>query len=211
MSAEYVESLVRQIYGKLQLPPETVNLADKLRIVKHSSYSHLEWNLACVYAAIKSTYCLPLTYRNFLRIVKVPVDVKCFRRYYRRVLKIVESQPKTCYMKPHMYIEYICKTLGVSNRVRGLALRLAEDVSESFRLYGPIFSGKTPAYVAAALVYLTCVEMGCKITQEQIANSLCANVNSLNIKDTIVRLLSIRKYAKWLPNAVKYFEWRDSL
>jgi len=96
-------------------------------------------------------------------------------KYYRLIIKEVETN----YVAPPSVRNYISKlvnTAKIDTRVERLALLLAQKTSDS-----RISSGKSPAGLAAAYVYISSVMLGAHLPQREIAD--IAEVTEVTIRN----------------------------
>ena len=102
-------------------------------------------------------------------------------RYFRLVLKEVEKE----YVPPPSVEKYISKLVNVAkidSRVEHLALTLSRKTSDS-----RISSGKAPAGLAAAYVYLSSVMVGAHLPQREVAEF--AEVTEVTVRNRCREIL----------------------
>jgi len=102
-------------------------------------------------------------------------------KYYRLILKEVETD----YIPPPSIWKYISKLVNMGNinpRVERLALLIARKTNDS-----KISSGKSPAGLAAAYVYIASVMLGVHIPQREIAD--IAEVTEVTIRNRCREIL----------------------
>ena len=102
-------------------------------------------------------------------------DQRTVAKYYRLVLKEVETD----YVPPPSIWKYISKLVNMAKinpRVERLALLIARKTNDS-----RISSGKAPAGLAAAYVYISSVMLGVHIPQREIAD--IAEVTEITIRN----------------------------
>jgi transcription initiation factor TFIIB len=102
-------------------------------------------------------------------------------RYFRLVLKDVEKE----YVPPPSVEKYISKlvnTAKIDPKVELLALKLSRQTSDS-----KISSGKAPAGLAAAYVYLSSVLLGVHLPQREVAES--AEITEVTVRNRCREIL----------------------
>lgn len=120
--------------------------------------------------------------RSLKEIAKASgVHSRAAAKYYRVLINEVESN----YVPPPTVQKYISKLVNkekINTRVERLALELAERANES-----EISSGKTPAGLAAAYVYIASVMCGEHIPQREIAEF--AEVTEVTVRNRCREIL----------------------
>ncbi len=109
------------------------------------------------------------------------IDKRTVAKYYRLVLKEVETE----YIPPPSIWKYISKLSNIAKidpKVERLALHLARKTDDS-----TISSGKAPAGLAAAYVYMSSVMLGVHIPQREIAD--VAEVSEVTIRNRCREIL----------------------
>lgn len=109
-------------------------------------------------------------------------DQRIVAKYYRLILKEVETN----YIPPPSVWKYISKlvnTAKIDIRVERLALLLAHKTDDS-----RVSSGKAPAGLAAAYVYLSSVMLGVRLPQREIAE--VAEVTEVTIRNRCREILA---------------------
>jgi len=110
------------------------------------------------------------------------IDKRTAAKYYRLMLKEVESS----YIPPPSVGKYISKIVNISKidpKVERLALQLSRLTEDS-----KIYSGKAPAGLAAAYVYISSVMLGEHIPQREIAD--VAEVTEVTVRNRCREILS---------------------
>ena len=115
---------------------------------------------------------MPRTHKEIAR--EAGIDVGSVARYYRMVVKEVESEnvPPTSVEK---HISKLVNMAGLDPKIERLALTLSRNASES------ISSGKVPAGLAAAYVYMSSVMAGKRLPQEEVAE--LAEVTEVTVRN----------------------------
>jgi len=109
------------------------------------------------------------------------IQSRAAAKYYRLLINEVENN----YVPPPTVQKYISKLVNkekINTRVERLALELAEHANES-----EISSGKTPAGLAAAYVYIASVMCGAHIPQREIAEF--AEVTEVTVRNRCREIL----------------------
>ncbi len=109
------------------------------------------------------------------------MDKGSVARYFRLVLKDVEKE----YVPPPSIEKYISKlvnTAKIDPKVEHLALKLSRQTADS-----KISSGKAPAGLAAAYVYLSSVLMGVHLPQREVAES--AEITEVTVRNRCREIL----------------------
>ncbi|MEM1524890.1 MAG: TFIIB-type zinc ribbon-containing protein [Nitrososphaerales archaeon] len=109
------------------------------------------------------------------------IDEKSLAKYYRFVLKEVEKE----YVPPLSLDKYISKFVNLAKidpKVERLALSIATQTKDS-----RISSGKTPAGLAAAYVYISAVLLGERLPQRDIAD--IAGVTEVTVRNRCREIL----------------------
>lgn len=101
-------------------------------------------------------------------------------RCYRFLVKEFELQMGV--IDPISCISKIADSLGISGKTQGLAIEILHQAREKQIISGnPITSGKDPMGLAAAALYIACVQNGEKKTQRDIAD--VARVTEVTIRN----------------------------
>ena len=120
--------------------------------------------------------------RSLKEIAKAAgIQSRAAAKYYRLLINEVENN----YIPPPTVKKYISKLVNkekINTRVERLALELAEHANES-----EISSGKTPAGLAAAYVYIASVMCGAHIPQREIAEF--AEVTEVTVRNRCREIL----------------------
>jgi transcription initiation factor TFIIB len=109
------------------------------------------------------------------------IDKRTVAKYYRLVLNEVEKD----YVPPPSIWKYISKMVNMAKidpRVERAALRLASETNDS-----KISSGKAPAGLAAAYVYMASIMLGAHLPQREIAD--VAEVTEVTIRNRCREIL----------------------
>lgn len=148
----------------------------KMRVAKSKSIAGMA--AATVYLACRKC--------NVSRTIKeiaraTGLDKGSVARYYRLVLKDVHKE----YIPPPSIEKYISKLVNVakiSPKIEHLAIQLSRQTSDS-----KISSGKAPAGLAAAYVYLSSVMLNEKVPQREIAEY--AEVTEVTVRNRCREIL----------------------
>ncbi len=109
------------------------------------------------------------------------IDKRTVAKYYRLVLNEVERdyvpQPSIC-----KYISKLVNLAKIDTKVERVALRIANETNDS-----KISSGKAPAGLAAAYVYMASIMLGAHLPQREIAD--VAEVTEVTIRNRCREIL----------------------
>ena len=168
---------ITEVSKNLSLPRNVIETAaqifrDCARLKVSRSKSIIGMTAASVYLACRKC--------DVGRSIKDVADAantnqRTVAKYYRLILKEVE----TTYVPPPSILKYISKLVNIAKinpRVERLALLIARKTNDS-----RISSGKSPAGLAAAYVYIASVMLGVHIPQREIAD--VAGVTEVTIRN----------------------------
>ncbi len=116
---------------------------------------------AALYAACRKTKT-PRTLREIAEASLV--DKKDVARCYRLLLRKLSI--KMPIATPLAYISKIAETAGISGRTQGLAIRILQEAREK-----RVAAGKDPMGLAAAALYIACLQNDEKKTQKEVAEA----------------------------------------
>jgi transcription initiation factor TFIIB len=116
---------------------------------------------AALYAACRKTKT-PRTLREIAEASLV--DKKDVARCYRLLLRKLSI--KMPIATPLAYISKIAETAGISGRTQGLAIRMLQEAREK-----RVAAGKDPMGLAAAALYIACLQNDEKKTQKEVAEA----------------------------------------
>lgn len=143
------------LLAKAGLTVSAYVLADTVQMMHQQSggYRNESFVAACLLVTWKRHSCLPLGIRRYCKIIvgDDPFARREIVRYYRLLSQA--SLVKQCNLRPEIYVDEISKTLGVPARTRALAMRNAAKAVE-LRLH----VGRSPVALAAAIVYVSCIQ-----------------------------------------------------
>lgn len=178
-----VLSRISEICSSLNLPDSIAETAAqiyrtsvKLKIAKSKSIMGMA--AATVYLACRKCG-ISRTIKEIARAANM--EKGNVARYYRLVLKEVERE----YVPPPSVEKYISKLVNLAKidpKVEHLALLLSRKTTDS-----RISSGKAPAGLAAAYVYLSAVMLGARIPQREIAEY--AEVTEVTVRNRCREIL----------------------
>jgi transcription initiation factor TFIIB len=126
---------------------------------------------AAIYAACRGSG----TPRNLQEIAEVSlVNKKDVARCYRLLLRELKVQmPVT---GPLTYVSQIAERTGISSKTQGTAIQILREAKNRRKI-----SGKGPVGIAAAALYISCLQNNEKKTQKDIAEA--ANVTEVTIRN----------------------------
>lgn len=178
-----VLSKVSEVSNQLNLPKmasETAahiyRVSAKLKVAK--SKSIIGMTAASIYLACRKCG-VGRSLKEVARAARV--DKRTVAKYYRLVLKEVERD----YVPPPSVQKYISKLINVARidpKVERLALQLASKTNDT-----KISSGKAPAGLAAAYVYISSVLLGEHVPQREIAE--VAEVTEVTVRNRCREIL----------------------
>jgi len=116
---------------------------------------------AALHAACRKTKT-PRTLREIAEASLV--DKKDVARCYRLLLRKLSI--KMPIATPLAYISKIAETAGISGRTQGLAIRILQEAREK-----RVAAGKDPMGLAAAALYIACLQNDEKKTQKEVAEA----------------------------------------
>jgi len=128
---------------------------------------------ACVYAACRLLK-IPRTLDEIADIAKV--DKKEIGRSFRFIARNLNLTPKKLFVKPTDYVNKFADELGLSERTRRRAIELLERAYEM-----GLTSGKSPAGLVAAALYIAGLLEGEKRTQREVAE--VARVTEVTVRN----------------------------
>jgi len=135
--------------------------------------------VACVYAACRLLK-IPRTLDEFADIAKV--DKKEIGKSFRFIARNLNLTPKKLFIKPADYVNKFADQLGLSGRVRKRAVDILEEAYNK-----GLTSGKSPAGLAAAALYIASLIEGEKRTQKEIAE--VARVTEVTVRSRYKELV----------------------
>ncbi|AEH23741.1 transcription initiation factor IIB [Pyrococcus yayanosii] len=144
---------------------------------------------ACVYAACRLLK-VPRTLDEISDISRV--DKKEIGRSYRFIARNLNLTPKKLFVKPTDYVNKFADELGLSEKVRRKAVEILE---EAYRK--GLTSGKSPAGLVAAALYIASLLEGEKRTQREVAE--IARVTEVTVRNRYKEL--VEKLGLKLPSA----------
>lgn len=175
---------INEVSRKLNLPNNVIETAaqiyrDSARLKVARSKSIIGMTAASVYLA-----CRKCEIGRSIKDVAYAANTeqRIVGKYYRLILKEVETN----YIAPPSVWKYISKlvnTAKIDIRVERLALKLATKTDDC-----RISSGKAPAGLAAAYVYLSSVMLGVRLPQREIAE--VAEVTEVTIRNRCREILA---------------------
>lgn len=174
-SADLIEK-AKEIFGKAEL----------------GIHSHEEWALASIFAAIKTSTCMPISLMNLCG--NWPPRFYTISKCYRKIVLNQDLQARPCTINPTIFVNGGCKTLKIPKRVRGFACRLTEVLIKK-RMH----NGRKPSVVAAAIIYVTCLEHEVKVTQRDLSEVFL--VSQIAIRNFFKRIMRDLDLVKLLPHA----------
>jgi transcription initiation factor TFIIB len=174
---------ITEISSSLRLPANVTE--DASLIFRKSTKNSISKSKSVSGIAVASLYlaCRRANINRTLKEISTGADVKpnLAAKYYRNL----RTQGNEVYIPPPSVQKYISKLVNkekINPRVERLALELSEKTSES-----EISSGKTPAGLAAAYVYIASVLAGEHIPQREIAEY--AEVTEVTVRNRCREIL----------------------
>jgi len=134
---------------------------------------------ACVYAACRLLK-VPRTLDEVADISRV--DKKEIGRSYRFIARNLNLTPKKLFVKPTDYVDKFADELGLSDRVRKRAVKILEEAYEK-----GLTSGKSPAGLVAAALYIAGLMEDEKRTQREVAE--VARVTEVTVRNRYKELV----------------------
>ena len=134
---------------------------------------------ACVYAACRLLK-VPRTLDEISDIARV--EKKEIGRSYRFIARNLNLTPKKLFVKPTDYVNKFADELGLSEKVRRRAIEILE---EAYRR--GLTSGKSPAGLVAAALYIASLLEGEKRTQREVAE--VARVTEVTVRNRYKELV----------------------
>jgi transcription initiation factor TFIIB len=116
---------------------------------------------AALYAACRKSGA-PRTLREIAKASLV--DKKDVARCYRLLLQVLDFHMPTA--EPLTYVSKIAEGIGVSCRIQGAAIAILGEARRK-----RVVAGKDPMGMAAAALYIACLQNNEKITQKEIAEA----------------------------------------
>ncbi len=126
---------------------------------------------AALYAACRSSKT-PRTLREIAE--KSLVDKKDIARCYRLLLRELDIQMPIA--DPLTYLSKIAENLGLSGEIQGLAIQILRDARKA-----RVSTGKDPTGLAAAALYIACLQSRKKKAQKDIAEA--AGVTEVTVRN----------------------------
>ncbi|MBO8174378.1 MAG: transcription initiation factor IIB [Thermococcus sp.] len=134
---------------------------------------------ACVYAACRLLK-IPRTLDEIADIARV--DKKEIGRSFRFIARNLNLTPKKLFVKPTDYVNKFADELGLSEKVRRRAIELLEEAYNR-----GLTSGKSPAGLVAAALYIASLLEGEKRTQREVAE--VARVTEVTVRNRYKELV----------------------
>ncbi|WP_048160012.1 transcription initiation factor IIB [Thermococcus barophilus] len=134
---------------------------------------------ACVYAACRLLK-IPRTLDEIADIARV--DKKEIARSFRFIARNLNLTPKKLFVKPTDYVNKFADELGLSEKVRRRAIELLEEAYNR-----GLTSGKSPAGLVAAALYIASLLEGEKRTQREVAE--VARVTEVTVRNRYKELV----------------------
>jgi len=134
---------------------------------------------ACVYAACRLLK-VPRTLDEIAEVSRV--DKKEIGKSYRFVVRHLNLTPKKLFIKPTDYVNKFADELDLSERTRKRAIEILEKASEL-----GLTSGKSPAGLVAAALYIAGLLEGERRTQREVAE--VARVTEVTVRNRYKELI----------------------
>ncbi|GAB6101490.1 transcription initiation factor IIB [Thermococcus atlanticus] len=134
---------------------------------------------ACVYAACRLLK-IPRTLDEITEISRV--DKKEIGRSFRFIARNLNLTPKKLFVKPTDYVNKFADELGLSEKVRRKAVELLDEAYNK-----GLTSGKSPAGLVAAALYIAGLLEGEKRTQREVAE--VARVTEVTVRNRYKELV----------------------
>jgi len=134
---------------------------------------------ACVYAACRLLK-VPRTLDEIAEVSRV--DKKEIGRSFRFIARHLNLTPKKLFVKPTDYVHKFADELGLSEKVRRRAIQILEEAYEK-----GLTSGKSPAGLVAAALYIAGLLEGEKRTQREVAE--VARVTEVTVRNRYKELV----------------------
>nr|CAA50006.1 transcription factor IIB [Pyrococcus woesei] len=134
---------------------------------------------ACVYAACRLLK-VPRTLDEIADIARV--DKKEIGRSYRFIARNLNLTPKKLFVKPTDYVNKFADELGLSEKVRRRAIEILDEAYKR-----GLTSGKSPAGLVAAALYIASLLEGEKRTQREVAE--VARVTEVTVRNRYKELV----------------------
>lgn len=152
-------------------------------------------NLYVAYASLLYVIrrdCIPITQRVFFEGWD-GFDIKDIVKIYRRIIRILNANPKICRVRPTIFIETFLEKLQASPQLKRKVAELNRKVIDSrYHL------GKDPSVVAAQVIYLAAFLMGQtglgphKITMPKLRNLILVTDITIGKYRTLAQALGIK-------------------
>ncbi|WP_461866242.1 transcription initiation factor IIB [Thermococcus sp.] len=134
---------------------------------------------ACVYAACRLLK-IPRTLDEITEISRV--DKKEIGRSFRFIARNLNLTPKKLFVKPTDYVNKFADELGLSEKVRRKAIELLDEAYDK-----GLTSGKSPAGLVGAALYIAGLLEGEKRTQREVAE--VARVTEVTVRNRYKELV----------------------
>lgn len=134
---------------------------------------------ACVYAACRLLK-VPRTLDEIADVSRV--DKKEIGRSFRFIARHLNLTPKKLFVKPTDYVNKFADELGLSEKVRRRAIEILEEAYQR-----GLTSGKSPAGLVAAALYIASLMEGEKRTQREVAE--VARVTEVTVRNRYKELV----------------------
>jgi transcription initiation factor TFIIB len=182
-SLSNVLSRIGEVSNSLNLPKNVIETAahiyrDSARLKISRSKSIMGMTAATIYLACRKCE----VGRSLKEVAKAAnIEERSAAKYYRLVLKEVENN----YIPPPSIWKYISKLVNIGKidpKIERLAITIARKTEDS-----RISSGKAPAGLASAYIYMSAVILGINIPQREIAD--LADVTEVTIRNRCREIL----------------------
>ena len=189
------DKVVSNIKRHVKLDAKTVEFAKKLYFQNNiRGVDHNSAVSACVYLALKLNECKPVTMKTIVASLNFKDETKALKRVWKAYRKLISNSPnfqaKPCYVTPYIYVEDLCRKLGLSPRTRAYALRLAKKTVEK-----KLHIGKRPLVTAASIVYIAGLQCNEHVTQKEIAREAgVTEVGIRNVYHFIAKAFNMKLY-----------------
>jgi len=191
------DEVVSNIKRHVKLDPKTVEFAKKLYF-QNKFPRTINRNIAataCIYVALKLNECKPVTMKKIIESLNFKDKKEALKKVWKVYKKLIGNSPnfqaKPCYVTPYIYVEDLCRKLGLSPRTRAYALRLAKKTVEK-----KLHLGKKPLVTAAAIVYIAGVQCNEHVMQKEIAHETgITEVSIRNVYHFIARAFNMKLYS----------------
>lgn len=176
---------IKKLANHFEVTDEEVleNATQILRKLNQQGYNTYVKATVAFILALRNSYCEPIPLE---RIVSKAVSIaperikeKSIKNLYRKLKKKIP--PKTCYLRPTIYVKFACKKLGLSQKTLETALQLTEKVCEA-----KLHVGKKPTVVAGAIVY--CASRLTRELRTQLEVAMVLEVTEVALRNTYKKI-----------------------